>query len=57
MLQPARRLTMTPIRLDTNGHYSVHGEFRPGQQAASLLLPGFVIDVEALFAVAKDVPE
>jgi len=37
--------------------YAVHGEFGPGQQAASVLLPGFAIDVAALFAVIDDIPE
>ena len=43
-------------RLDGN-HYKVHGEFARGQQAASALLDGFTLDVEALFAAADEVPE
>jgi len=39
------------------GQFALHGQFRPGQQAASHLLPGFSIDVAALFAAADDVPE
>lgn len=35
--------------------YRVHGEFVPGMQATSVLLPGFRVDVEAVFAVAKDI--
>jgi Uma2 family endonuclease len=35
--------------------YRVHGEFVPGMQATSVLLPGFTVEVEAVFAVAKDV--
>ena len=34
--------------------YRVHGEFVPGMQATSVLLPGFSVDVESVFAVAKD---
>jgi Uma2 family endonuclease len=33
--------------------YRVHGEFVPGQQAASVLLEGFVVDVDAVFAAGK----
>lgn len=43
-------------RLDGD-RYTLHGEFAPGQQAASALLEGFEIDVTALFAAADDVPE
>ncbi len=32
--------------------YAVHGEFGVGEQATSLLLPGFSADVEAVFAAA-----
>lgn len=44
-------------RLDTNGRYAVHGEFKPGQQAVSLLLPGLAVDVERLFEVTRDIPQ
>jgi Uma2 family endonuclease len=30
--------------------YAVHGEFGPGAQATSVLLPGFAVDVAAVFA-------
>jgi Uma2 family endonuclease len=40
-----------------SGAYAVHGEFSPGQQATSAQLPGFTVDVAALFAVMKDIPE
>lgn len=33
--------------------YVVHGAFRPGQQATSVLLPGFTVDVTACFAAGK----
>jgi Uma2 family endonuclease len=37
--------------------YIVHGEFTCGQNADSSFLPGFSIDVAALFAVMKDIPD
>ena len=43
-------------RLDRD-RYAVHGEFTRGQQATSVLLEGFGIDVAALFAVAENIPE
>uniref|UniRef100_A0A7C2P0T6 Uma2 family endonuclease n=1 Tax=Schlesneria paludicola TaxID=360056 RepID=A0A7C2P0T6_9PLAN len=33
--------------------YAVHGEFKPGQEATSVLLPGFRVDVTACFAAGK----
>jgi Uma2 family endonuclease len=33
--------------------YAAHGEFQPGQQATSVLLPGFAVDVAACFAAGK----
>jgi Uma2 family endonuclease len=47
---------VTVHRLDGE-RYTVHGEFRPGQGATSVLLPGFAIDVAELFAVADNVAE
>jgi Uma2 family endonuclease len=43
-------------RLD-RGRYTVIGEFKPGQQACSVLINGFTIDVAELFAVADDITE
>jgi Uma2 family endonuclease len=40
-----------------DGAYALLGEFKPGAIAASDLLPGFTVDVTALFAVMKDIPE
>jgi Uma2 family endonuclease len=37
--------------------YEQHGEFQPSQQASSVLLDGFTIDVAALFAVADNVAD
>lgn len=37
--------------------YAVHGEFGAGQQATSVLLSDFNVDVSALFAVTEDIPE
>jgi Uma2 family endonuclease len=36
--------------------YRVHGEFAPGQQAASNLLDGFSLDVAAVFAAGAKLP-
>lgn len=33
--------------------YRVHGEFSPGAQATSVLLPGFAVDVAAVFAAGE----
>jgi Uma2 family endonuclease len=33
--------------------YKVHGRFKPGERAASKLLPGFSLDVAAVFAAGK----
>jgi Uma2 family endonuclease len=43
-------------RLDDDS-YVVQGEFSPGQQAASVQLNGFEINVAELLAVAKGIPE
>ncbi|MEX0613734.1 MAG: Uma2 family endonuclease [Pirellulales bacterium] len=48
--------TVTVHRLDGD-RYTVHGEFSSGQQATSVALPGFAVDVAALFAVKDDVAE
>lgn len=40
-----------------NGEYGNCREFKNGQQADSLLLNGFQIDVSALFLVASDIPD
>lgn len=42
---------VTVLRLDGE-QYAVHGEFRAGRQATSVLLAGFAVDVDALFAAA-----
>jgi Uma2 family endonuclease len=34
--------------------YKAHGEFAPGQQAESVLLPGFTVDVAAAFAAGEE---
>jgi Uma2 family endonuclease len=44
-----RRITV--LVLDGQA-YRVHGEFGPGTQATSVLLPGFVVAVDAVFAAA-----
>jgi Uma2 family endonuclease len=45
---------ITVLTLDGQS-YRVHGEFVPGMQATSVLLPGFAVDVEAVFAAAKEI--
>lgn len=34
--------------------YQIHGEFGPGEQATSVLLPGFGVEVTAVFAAADE---
>jgi Uma2 family endonuclease len=46
--------TVIVYRLDGE-RYVVHGEFHRGQQATSVLLPGFSIEIADLFAVANNV--
>ena len=53
IVDPERRV-VTVYRLE-DGQYALHGEFVPGQQATSVLLDGFTVDVAALFAAADDV--
>jgi Uma2 family endonuclease len=36
--------------------YRVHGEFAPGQEATSVLLDGFGVDVSAVFDAGRNVP-
>lgn len=55
IVDPERR-TVTVHRLDGE-RYIVQGEFCPGQTAISALLPGFAIDVAALFAVENHVAD
>ncbi len=55
IIDPERQVVVVH-RLDGD-RYTIHGQFTRGQQAASVLLNGFSIDVDALFAVADDVPE
>jgi Uma2 family endonuclease len=52
----AERQNVIVHRLDGN-RYTAHGQFTAGQQATSVLLNGFAVDVLALFAVADDVAE
>lgn len=44
--------TITVLTLVDNV-YAVHGEFQAGSQATSVLLPGFQVDVTAVFAAAN----
>ena len=49
--------TITVLTLDgvpAGGPYRVHGEFRTGQTAASVLLPGFTAKVDAVFAAGEN---
>jgi hypothetical protein len=46
--------TITVLSLPEGaGDYVVHGEFRPGATATSVLLEGFTVDVAACFAAAE----
>jgi Uma2 family endonuclease len=55
IVDPERRLVI--VHQLQGGKYLIHGEFAEGAQAASVFLPGFGIDVTALFAVIADIPE
>jgi Uma2 family endonuclease len=44
---------ITVLVLDSQ-HYRLHGDFAPGQQASSVHLPGFTVDVAATFAAGKN---
>ncbi|HEY2880837.1 MAG TPA: Uma2 family endonuclease, partial [Pirellulales bacterium] len=46
--------TVTVLALDGK-EYRIHGEFKPGAQATSVLLDGFAIDVAALFAAGTSI--
>ena len=45
-----RRISVLTL---AGAEYAVHGEFGAGEQATSTLLPGFAVDVAALFAAAE----
>lgn len=55
IIDPDRRRVVVH-RLEGD-RFATHGEFARGQQASSVLLEGFGIDVAALFAVAEQIPE
>jgi Uma2 family endonuclease len=48
-----RQQTITVLALGEDS-YNVHGVYNHSQQATSSLLPGFVVDVSALFAEAQE---
>lgn len=46
--------TITVLTLpESAGEYAVHGVFQPDEQATSVLLPGFAVDVRAAFEAGK----
>ena len=45
-------ITVLVLR-DGTDKYTEHGVFHPGQQATSILLPGFAVDVEICFAAGR----
>jgi Uma2 family endonuclease len=51
LIDPERK-TVVVLWLEGNS-YQEHGLFSPGDQATSRLLPGFTVDVNALFAAAE----
>lgn len=48
-----KRITVLVLK---GKQYRVHGEFAPGEQATSVLLEGFAVDVSAAFASGRKVP-
>jgi Uma2 family endonuclease len=55
IVDPERKVVIVH-RLEGD-RYAVHGEFAGGEQATSVFLAGFQVDVTALFAVADTIPE
>lgn len=55
IIDPQRRTVI--VHQLHEGRYVVFGDFALGTLATSLLLPGFAIDVAALFAIIDDIPE
>ena len=55
IVDPERR-TVIVHRLDGE-RYAVQSEFSTGEQATSIMLSGFSVDVASLFAAAADIPE
>jgi Uma2 family endonuclease len=55
IVDPERRIVTVHQLQD--GKYAVHGEFAAGTEATSVLLPGFEVDVTALFAVIDEIPD
>jgi Uma2 family endonuclease len=55
IIDPQRQVVV--VHWLEHDRYVIHGEFRHGQQATSVLLPGFAVDVAALFSAAADIPE
>lgn len=55
VIDPERRTVV--IHELSEGRYRVHGEFTAPTEATSCLLPGFRVDVAALFAVMDDIPK
>ncbi len=50
--------TITVLTLAAGAsEYTEHGVFQPGQQATSVLLDGFAVDVAACFAAGKGEPK
>ena len=46
-------ITVLTLAGSTDSVYRVHGEFRPGETATSLLLEGLNVDVQAVFSVGQ----
>jgi Uma2 family endonuclease len=52
IIDPERQ-TITVLTLD-GSEYRTHGEFKPGDAATSVLLPGFTVEVAPCFAAAAN---
>ncbi len=55
LVDPERRVVI--VHQLQGDKYTVHGEFAVGSQVDSVLLPGFGVDVAALFAVMDSIPD
>jgi Uma2 family endonuclease len=52
IIDPEKRRLIV-LSLTDDGKYRVHGRFKPGQRATSVVLPNFAVDVAQVFAAGE----